>query len=275
MKTAIVTDSTSDISPEAAKEKGITVVPLNVRFGDRDFRDRIDIDSAGFFRMLSEPNARPSTSLPSPGVFVEVYKKILEDNDSIISIHISSHLSGTFQSARTAAMSMDGKNISVIDSGQVASGLNIVVTRAVERAACGVSNNEIISGINSDMKKVKLYFIVDTLEYLERGGRIGKASSLIGGVLNIKPILTVKDGVIEPVSKVRSRKKGIVKVFEMLRESGTPEIIAISHAACYEAAQEAEELIRTEFPAAKIVRSEIGPVIGTHTGPGCIEISCI
>lgn len=275
MRIAIITDSTSDISPAAAAEMGITVVPLNVRFGDRDFLDRIDIDSAGFFKMLCEPGARPSTSLPSPGAFVEAYKKALVDHDAIISIHISSHLSGTVQSARTAAMSMEGKNIHVIDSGQVASGLMLIVKKAASAAASGMDVSKIISDVTESAKKVNSYFIVDTLEYLERGGRIGKASSLIGGVLNIKPILTLKDGVIEPVSKVRSRKKGVGKVVEMISETGVPDIIAVSHAACEEAADDAENIVKEAFGEANVIRSEIGPVIGTHTGPGCIEISCL
>lgn len=275
MTIAIVTDSTSDIEPGKAAEMGVTVVPLNVRFGDRDFLDRVDLDSSGFFKMLSELDARPSTSLPSPGAFVEVYKKILQNNDEIISIHISSHLSGTFQSARTAAMSLGGKNIHVIDSGQVASGLMILVERAAHAVADGVDASKIIMDVTESAKKTQSYFIVDTLEYLERGGRIGKASSLIGGVLNIKPILTLKDGVIEPVSKVRSRRKGIGKVADMIAEEGSPEVVAISHAACPDAADAAELIVGERFAGARIIRSEIGPVIGTHTGPGAVEISCL
>jgi len=275
-KIKIVTDSTSDIPPARAEELGVAVVPLNVRFGDTCFKDRVDLDSEAFFRMLKENHEPPATSLPSPGDFLEVYSRYASGYDTIISIHISSKLSGTFQSAGNAASALENADLVTIDSGQVASALRLIVTRAARAAAGGTGREELLGMIRDDCGKADIFFVVDTLDYLERGGRIGKAGHMLGSMLNIKPILTVKDGAIETAAKVRTKKKAFGKVMELIAgRPGPPRIAAVGHACCPLEAEQVAGMITGVYPELEVIISEIGPAIGAHSGPGCIEISVI
>jgi len=275
-KIKIVTDSTSDISPAFARELGVDVVPLNVSFGARSFKDRVDLDSEGFFRLLQESDDPPSTSLPSPGDFLKTYERLLGEYETIISIHISFRLSGTYQSACAAAANLSGSDIIAIDSGMVASALMLIVVRAARAAGGGLDRDALAASVRQDLERAGIYFVVDTLDYLQRGGRIGKSGHLVGSMLNIKPILTVVDGAIETAAKVRSAKKALKKAIEFIIERGpAPEIAAVGHADSPAEADRAADMLGEAFPGLEIVRSEIGPVIGTHSGPGCIEISFI
>lgn len=273
----IVTDSTSDITPAAAEQKGIGVIPLNVKFGIENYKDRVDIDSATFCGMLKESEIMPMTSLPSPGDFIDFYRQFENDYDVIISIHISSRLSGTYQSACTAASEISGCRVVTVDSGLVSSALQLVVLRAVKAAGGGDCDVEtILRGIDNDAKRTKTYFILDTLEYLKKGGRIGAAGEIIGGMLNVKPILSIEDGVIAPVARVRSRKQAVKRVMDLITEHvANPEIIAVGHAVEPVEAGKVRNLLIEKYPGVELVESEIGPVIATHTGPGAVEVSVI
>jgi DegV family protein with EDD domain len=275
-KIKIVTDSTSDIPAPLARELDVAVVPLNVRFGSQSYKDRVDLDSAEFFRQLGSSGELPTTSLPSPGDFAAAYERLIGKYESIISIHISGRLSGTCQSARTALLELKGKDITVLDSGTVSSALLLIVVRAARAAKAGLGRDEILRQIEEDRGNVSIHFVVDTLNYLKRGGRIGRAGHLIGSLLNVKPILTVNEGIIDSAAMVRSRPKAFRRVAEILKEKyPSPRLSAISHANALEESREVWNIIREFFPDVEIITSEIGPVIGTHTGPGCIEISML
>jgi len=272
----IVTDSTSDINAELAKKLDVTVVPLNVRFGNENFKDRIDLDSRKFFQLLEAADELPTTSLPSPGDVQAVYEELVKKYDSIISIHISSKMSGTFQSARAASFEFPDRDIVVIDSEYVASALMIIVVRAAREVKKGADRDSVLGRIKEDISKMDIFFVVDSLDYLQRGGRMGLTSHVIGSLLNVKPILTVRDGVIDTKSKVRSLKKAFRKVVELIEEKHEkPELAVISHGRAMDESKELEKMLRSDYPDLEVLGSEIGPVIGTHTGPGCIEIAIV
>lgn len=222
-KVRIVTDSTSDIPEEVKKRLGISVVPLKVLFGEETFLDAVTITSEQFYEKLAQSSVLPTTSQPSPNEFSEVYERLIaEDADSpIISIHLSAALSGTYQSAVIAHSMLEQEaDITIIDSKSASYGFGLRVVRAAEMAQAGESKERIIEEIERLERSTNLYFLVDTLEYLQKGGRIGKASALIGSILNIKPILSLdKEGVVLAVDKVRGSKKAMARIIELLKQT--------------------------------------------------------
>ena len=252
------------------------MVPLNVRFGEETFKDRVDMDSRAFFGRLARSSVLPTTSMPSPEDFLALYKDLSSNCDTIISIHISSKLSGTYQSACTAAKEVQDAKVIPVDSQQVSAGLFILSYLAAEAAAKGANSQAILAGLEQDIKKISMYFVVDTLEYLQRGGRIGMAGQMIGSMLNVKPILTIKDGVIGSASRARSRKKAFLRVVEILsKRPRRPQLAVIGHALVPEEGRKLESMLRDKFGKIRIFTCEIGPVIGTHSGPGCVEVAVI
>ena len=188
MTVKIVTDSTADLPPGLAEELNISVVPLKVHFGEEEFLDWIDLDSDNFFEKLAGSGVMPHTSQPSPADFVKIYREIAAESDQLISVHLSAKLSGTYQSAVIAKSELKHLDIEVIDSGLASMALGIVVIEAARAAKAGLAKEDIILQLKDNMAKVKVYFAVDTLEYLQRNGRIGKAAALVGGLLNVKPL---------------------------------------------------------------------------------------
>jgi DegV family protein with EDD domain len=273
----IVTDSTADIPVEKLEALGIEMIPLKVHFGMETFRDQIDMGSEVFFQKLTGASIMPTTSQPSPVQFAEVFKKLAEESDApIISIHLSSGLSGTYQSAMLAKSMIDeGNDITVIDSKSASYGFGSLVVAAAEAARSGRSKEDIISLIGSMRQQLRLYFLVDTLEYLQKGGRIGKAAALVGSLLNIKPILSVSDeGIVYSVDKVRGQKKAMTKIIELLQQDlgDKPLHLTVAHAAAKETAEQFNELLMQNFTVQSTQYTNIGPVIGTHTGPGAVAV---
>jgi DegV family protein with EDD domain len=274
----IVTDSTADIPKEASRRLGIEVVPLKVIFGNETYLDGVTIDSGQFYDKLTSSAALPTTSQPSPVEFVDVYQRIFqEDPDAqILSFHVSSALSGTYQSALLAKSMLDGNpDITVIDTKTVCQALGITVTAAAEWAKEGFSANEIVIKSDGLRRDIKLYFMVDTLEYLHKGGRIGKASALFGSILNIKPILSVSDeGLVYPVDKVRGSKKAMQRIVELLKDEfgSDPVAVTLDWASTKEPAEELGKLIESQFDVHRMHYSTIGAVIGTHVGPGAVAV---
>lgn len=273
---AIVTDSTADIPVEYQQKYGIEVVPLNVIFGDDNYKDGVDITSKGFFEMLLTANVHPSTSQPSPGDFFNTYSDVLERYDEIISIHISSPLSGTHQSAVLASQMLEQAKITVIDSRTASLGLGLAVLAGAEARNAGKSCDEIIAAINHVCEKQVLVLSVETLEWLQRNGRIGKASALLGSLLNLHPVLRIEEGAITPHAKIRGK---MTKVLQSLIESagefvphGSRVRAAIVHGNCPERAAELGALLREAYVVEQQVTNEIGPVIGVHVGPGAIGL---
>ncbi|GGN95941.1 DegV family protein [Saccharibacillus kuerlensis] len=280
MNPIIVTDSTADIPEEMIERLGIHVVPLKVMFGDEALLDGIDIKAPEFYRRLVAAGKLPTTSQPSPADFTAVYQRILEEYPGapIISIHISTGMSGTFQSAALGKSMLENETaeITMIDSRSASYGFGLMVVRAAEMAQSGSTPQEIEAEVERLKSVRSLYFLVDTLEYLQKGGRIGRAAAVLGTLLNIKPILSIdKEGVIYAVEKARGRKKALARVVELFKQelgSAGKVDVAIGHTADPATADEILALLRQHFEVGDVVYSHIGSVVGTHVGPGCNAI---
>lgn len=270
----IVTDSTSDIPQEVRERLGIEMVPLKLMFGSDVFLDNITITPDRFYEKLQQHSVLPTTSQPSPSEFMEAYERVLdrEPAASIISIHLSSQLSGTFQSALLAHSMLEREaDVTVFDSRSASYGAGLLVIRAAEMAAAGSGKEEILREIERLRGDMGLYFLVDTLEYLQKGGRIGRASALVGSILNIKPILTLdKDGLVSAADKVRGSKKAKQRIVELLAEQfgDDPVALIVGWTSDKEPAMELGELIRSRLNVQTVSTTTVGPVIGTHAGPG-------
>jgi DegV family protein with EDD domain len=273
MPVKIVTNSTSDISKELAEELGITIVAEYVIFGNNCYKDRIDIFEDEFYDKLVSDNIKATTSHPTPQDFLEVYNELGKDADGIISIHISTNLSGTVNSAEQAKKLTSATcPIAVIDSKTISMALGIAVINAAKMAKAGKGFQEIVDAVNAMLPRIHVLVMFDTLEYLARGGRIGKAKSLVGSLLNIKPLLTIKDGGFAPVIQVHSKSKAKKKLLEFAASFQNIEDI---YAVYSTNRDEVIELIKqiTHFPTERIVLSRLGPVIGSHAGPGLLAIA--
>ncbi len=269
---AIVTDSTADIPPSVANELGITVIPLTVNFNTQQYLDGVEISSDEFYPMLTASTNLPTTSQPSPAEFRSIYERLLEDHDSIISIHISSGLSGTITSALTARELVQG-DIHVFDSRSISLGIALIATEAVDMVKQGLSAAEIIARLEQVREGTEVMFTLDTLEYLRKGGRIGKVQAVMGALLSIKPIVRVVDGIYIPVGKVRRQEQAlqeIVQQFQALAVNKTVKRIVVAHGAAQKAAELLTDKIRQAFGRKPDLTVQVGPVIGVHTGPGTV-----
>jgi DegV family protein with EDD domain len=280
----VVTDSTADIPASIVEELGIAIVPLKVHFGKDTFLDGVNIQPDEFYKKLQSSTELPTTSQPSPIDFLDTYKKIRqnlveEEKVQIISIHLSSALSGTVQSASLAQSMLDNQiDITVIDSKKASYAIGIIVVEVARAAKAGMSKEECIALAKYLIKESVVYFLVDSLAYLRKGGRIGKASALIGGILNIKPILSLDEyGEVYAIDKVRGNKKALLRIIQLLKEfSKDKEVhVGLSHASSSSTAQEVLLQISKEFKIKDQVITNIGPVIGTHVGPNTLAIMMI
>ena len=270
----IVTDSTSYLPADEIQEFDIRVVPLNVHFGEGQvFQEGKTIDNNQFYAMLAEAPELPTTSQPSPGQFLDVFSEFAEAGHDVICPVISSKLSGTYQSALDAKRMLPEANIVVIDTYSTASCLGLMVITAAEMAADGHTVEEIVARVEQMRDDMRLYFVVDTLEYLQKGGRIGAAAAFLGTLLKVKPILMLDEGVIKPLDKVRSKRKAIQRLLSELESHVSPDqpVQAIAmHAQAYDEARELELEVRRRFNCHRMYFGEVGPVVGTHTGPGLL-----
>lgn len=271
----IVTDSLADIPRPLADELEITQVPCLVRFGDETFRDRIDLTPTEFYKRLSTTPALPATSQPSVGTFELVYQKLAQTTDEIFSIHVIGDLSGTLNAARLAAKNIANAEIQIVDSRQVSMGLGWLAILAARAAQAGHTLEEIRALIEDAIPRVHILGMLDTLQYAQRGGRLGKGSALVGTLLNVKPLLSVVRGEIVPVENVRTLKRALERLAEIAMTAGPIQELAIIHAAAPEYAQKLHALLANTFPQEQIVLSETGPVLGTHTGPGSVGIAWV
>lgn len=275
---AVVTDSTAYLPPDVRERLGIPVIPLNVLWGEEVLKDGVDIDPTTFYRRLQTAQVMPTTSQPSAGEFVEFFRRVAEEQgtDTIVGAYISSQLSGTIASAEAAKELLPDLRIEVIDSRSTSMGLGFQVMAAAEAARAGASIEEVIAAAVRVRERLHILFMVDTLEFLHRGGRIGGGRRFLGTALQIKPILGL-DGVIEGVEQVRTKKKALARMLGILRErAGTSSVFraAVVHANALEDAQALAEDVRTQLGPEELYLAEVSPVIGTHTGPGTLGI-CI
>ncbi|MGG1661560.1 DegV family protein [Brevibacillus sp. NRS-1366] len=279
MPIVILTDSASDIDASVRQSLGIVAVPLKVMFGSETYLDGVTISSSAFFEKLKQSHVLPTTSQPSPLEFAESYKAIHEqygEDVQIIAILLSGSLSGTYQSAMIAkSMLEENMDITVIDSRKASYVHGMICVEAAKAAQAGKNKEQILDIIDRYLDEVQVYFIVDTLEFLQKGGRIGRASAVIGSLLNIKPILMLDPaGYVSAFDKVRGTKKALNRVLETLQEyaQGQPVKVAVLHSSVPDQAAEILERVKREFQVTASHLEEIGPVIGTHTGPGLIGI---
>jgi len=279
-KVKIVTDSTADIVVDVREKYGIKMVPLKILFRDETYLDAIDLTSDNFYDKLKASDVLPTTSQPSPAEFSEVYEQLLnEDPDcQIISIHISSVLSGTYQSAIIAKSMLDEEKeqrVFVVDGKSASFGTGNQVLLAAELANQGASVEEILEAIEQRQDNYAVYFLVDTLEYLQKGGRIGKAASLVGSLLSIKPILSLEpDGRVYSLDKARGAKKAMARVVELAKERfGDSQVnVIIAYGDDKTPALELEAKLVPELNVHEVQYTTVGAVIGTYTGPGVCAV---
>jgi len=274
MPVKIVTDSGADLPDHLAKELGITVVPLYIRFGEEVYRDRVSISEDEFYERLTHDPVHPSTTQPGPQDFLEAYQKLSADADGIVSIHISGKLSGTCNSALMAKGMLEGEcPVEVVDSETLSMSVGLIVIAAAEMAKAGESLDKIVERVKQAIPKTYLFFLLDTLEYLRRGGRIGKAKALMGSILSVKPMLTIKDGELVPAGQARTRAKGIDKLFDFVENAGNIQDLAVVYNTTPDEAQALAERLGSVFAKEKIRMSRVGPGLGVHGGPGAMLVS--
>ncbi|MEH7388952.1 DegV family protein [Bacillus sp. JJ1474] len=277
MKTAVVTDSTAYIPKELRDSLQIHMIPLSVIFGNESYQEEVEITASEFFQEVRQKEL-PTTSQPSVGQFVELFNHLAKEYDAVISIHLSSGISGTFQGAVSAGEMAEGIEVYPFDSEISCMVQGFYVLEAAEMAAAGKPPQEIIARLKEMKKSIRAYFMVDDLSHLQRGGRLSSAQALIGSLLQVKPLLHFVDKKIVPFEKIRTRKKALKRVVDLLAEdvkSGEPYRAVIIHANREEEAVEWKTELEGQFPNVEFMVSYFGPVIGTHLGEGSMGLGWV
>jgi DegV family protein with EDD domain len=278
MTVRLVTDSTADIPQDQAQAAGITIVPLTVFFGDAAYLDGVELDNASFYSKLQASKELPRTSQPPPAAFQEAYIRLINEGaDAILSVHLSSKLSGTYQSACSAwdTLPDDVKKIpiEIIDSQNISIAMSRSIMRAAQEAREGLSLLEIKTLILDELARTRILCVLDTLEYVKRGGRIGGARAFLGNMLSVKPIISLKDGEVIPVEQPRTRNKAYARIAELVQEMGKIEHVSIAESS-EGFAQQLAQVIKTVY-AGDLPIYKLGAVLGTHTGPGTAAIAVV
>jgi DegV family protein with EDD domain len=272
----LVTDSTSDISPSDAQALGVHIVPLIVRFGEEQYRDGVDIDADQFYAKLARTEVHPTTSQPSPDVFSTLYRTLLANpDDQVVGLHISAKLSGTLQSATLAAQDFEPGRIHLVDTESVSGGLQLLVRAALDDIKAGDSAATVAEKATRRRSKVTILVLLDTLTYLHRGGRIGRAQAFVGSLLNVKPLIAVRDGEVVPMARPRSRSKGIEMIVEQVRGCTPLRGLAEFHAAATESMVDLEQRLSAAVSNVTAILGRIGPVVGAYSGPGGLGVACL
>ena len=271
MAVKIVTDSSADLPAELAQELGITVVPLYVRFGDEVYRERVNITDEEFYQKLMHGPVHPVTIQPSPQDFIEAYNKLSPEADGIVSIHLSSKLSGTYNSAVQGREMLETKcPIEVVDSGSITMAMGLVCIAAAEAAKAGKDLEQVLDGVKQDVPNAHLLALFDTLKYLQLGGRIGKAKALLGSILNVKPMITLKDGEVMPAGQVRTRAKGIERLIDFVKSASSIEAVAVGYTTTPDEAQSLAKQLSAIFTKEPVKIAQLGTTLGVHAGPGTL-----
>ena len=276
MAVRVVTDSTSDLSPELAAELGVTIVPALVVFGDEALRDRVDINPTAFYERLVTAREFPKTSQPPVEAFAAVYREIASTGDDIASIHVSSRLSGTLNSASLASETSDlATRVELVDSYTASAGLGAAVVAAAERACQGGSLEEVTAAARSVMARSHVVVALDTLEYLQKGGRIGRASAFLGSALRIKPLIHIDGGEVVPFDRVRTRSKALRRLEGVALEDPTIETLYAVWTDNDAGAASLLEQVRPHLPHTQLELLQVGPAIGAHVGPNATGICTV
>jgi DegV family protein with EDD domain len=272
----LVTDSASDLPPEVVKELEITVVPLHIQFGSETYKDRVDLSPEEFYDKLVHSSALPSTAAPSPGVFAEVFDDLAAKYSQILGVFVSRKLSATYDAALQGIKLMKRKcQVEVADSTLGIMGEGLLVMEAAKRALTGASLGELTNLISDTIPRIHVRVTLDTLEYLARGGRIGRVQAFLGAMLKMNPIIGLKDGVAFPASRVRSRAKATERLFEFASKFSKVKALAVEYGTNVAEAKALARRMASVFPKASIYMSNVSPVVGTHTGPNLLSITIL
>ena len=276
MTVKIVTDSTSDLTPEIAEKLGITIVHLFVHFGTDAYQDGVDLTPEDFYKKLVKSEILPTTSTPSPMAFAEVYDELAQETDEILTVVLSTKYSKTHEAAILGKeLKKSRVRVEVIDSYQATMTLGLLCIAAAKAARSGASLADIIGVTRSNMQRVDMRMAFDTLEYLKRGGRIGSAQAFMGSILKINPILTINNGYTEAVTRTRSRAKAIERLYDFAMSFSNIEEMAIEDATTPDEAEALAERLSTKFPKEHIYRAKVSPVVGTHVGPHVLSVAVL
>jgi DegV family protein with EDD domain len=272
---AVITDSTADLQPELQERFGLTMVPLIVNWDGQTYRDKIDLSTTEFYRRLRMSRTLPKTGAPSLAAFEAAFRDQLQQHTTIICIDLAARLSGTYEVARRAAESVDPRRIRVVDSGSVSICMGWLAEAAATLAASGQEPDEIVSQLQEMRGRLRILALVETLEFLQRGGRVGRAAALAGTLLSVKPILSLRDGEIAPVERVRTMNGALRRLVELVVAHGPIERLGVTHGDSSTNAATVEQQLRARLPEITIDQGELGPVVGTHGGPGVIGVGML
>jgi len=270
----LVTDSVSDLPPEVVKALEITVIPLHVQFGHETYKDRVDLSSEDFYQKLEHSSTLPTTSAPGPGFFAEVFDGLAAKYSQILGVFLSRKLSATYDAAVQGVNLMKRKcQVEIVDSTLGIMGQGLLVMEAAKRALSGANLSELVGMISKTIPRIHIRITLDTLEYLARGGRIGKVQALMGSMLKMNPILGIKDGVAFPFARVRSRAKATDWLCEFASKFNKVKALAVEYGTNVAEAEALAKRIASVFPKVPIYLSNVSPVIGTHTGPNVLSVT--
>jgi len=274
MPVRIVTDSSSDLEAAAAEELGVEVVPLSIRFGDDEYTDRVGLTVQDFYAKMATSPKLPETAAPSPGAFEEAYRRQAEAGaDAVVCVTLSSALSATMQAAENAAKAVAGDlDVRVVDSRSITAGLGTIVRLAASAGRDGASTDEVVAKVHELVGRTRVLGTLDTLENVQKGGRIGRAQALVGSMLSIKPLLDLSTGEVDPAGKVRTRRKALEWVRDQILERPSVEELVVIHGMAPDV-DDMLDLLAPRFPREEIPTAIIGAVIGTHGGPRMIGAS--
>jgi len=274
---AIVTDSTCDMPPHLAQELGVSVVPLSVIFGEDAYKEGVDITPDLFYERLQSAKDLPTTSAPSVGDFLQTYREVLKTTDEILSIHLSSKLSATYDAACQAAAQLadEGARIDVVDSQSISVGMMFMTVAASKAAREGATIDEIRKLMDNMAPRLRIYIVLDTLEYVRRGGRIGRARAFLGTLLRVKPVLSIKEGEVHPEERVRTRAHALDRIFQLATSYPSIEEIGVTYSTNAEEADAMKRRLEGALAGTKVHVTRLGPVIGVHGGPGVLGIGVL
>jgi DegV family protein with EDD domain len=273
MTVRIVTDSTADIPPSIAEALDISTVPVYVRFGRQVYRDIIDISHDELYSRLAADSVHPTTSQPSPSDFADVYRRLLQPGDEIVSLHVSAKLSGTYNAALQGRELVEGSRIEVFDSGSLSMGLGLTVMAAARLAKAGQGLAAVLAEVRAAISQSRAFGLLDSLKYLARGGRVGKAHALVGGLLNVKPLLVLKDGELHPSGLAHNRRRGIDRLFDCVKNAPGLREAAVVYSTAPDEAQALKERLAAVIDKSRIYISQLGPALGVHGGPGTLLVA--
>ena len=276
MTIRIVTDSASDIPSEVAQKLGISIVPLTVSFGKEVYRDGIDLNAAEFYSKLVQSKTHPVTSQPSIGNFIDVYKALARKGDEIISIHLSSKLSGTYNAALLAKEAMgENYHIEIVDSKSVSMGLGLTVIAAAKAVRDGVTFKEAMDIIHRNVSRTHLLAFLQTLEYLEKGGRLGKGKALLGTLLHVKPLIAIREGEVQPFGLAHTTRGALQRLYDFINALLHIRGLSIMYTTVSKEVEILAKLLAPLFPQDRIIVTQVGSTLGTHTGPGTLAIAAL